>query len=240
MSTEQYSDIASAIRQGNVSSIASLMFDQTNWNLRVGYCVETELWDYKEMGPPSGAGNAKKWADIAKDVLAFHNNKGGVIVFGVSNDFKVTGHRCSWDSKLLNDRFRKYIGDKIWLDYYRVNLKEDQSHVGLVLIPPRGPIVLRFTKDSPCENGKYIFRKGNSAVREGDSSKILKDVNAEAFEARSRAPEFGQVYAIDEPYFRILSPEYHSFVEREEPCRQVEKALQDPRTAVAQITGVGG
>jgi tetratricopeptide (TPR) repeat protein len=240
MNTEKYSDMASAVRQGNAPSIAALMFDQENWTLRVGYCIETELWDYKEMGPPSGAGNAEKWADIAKDVLAFHNNKGGVIIFGVSNDFKVTGHRCSWDSKLLNDRLRKYLGDKIWLDYYRVNLKEDQSHVGLVLIPPRGPIVLRFSKDSPCKNGKYIFRKGNSAVREGDSSKILKDASAEAFEARSRAPEFGQVYAIDEPYFRILSPEYQSFVERNEPCHQVEKALQDPRTSVAQITGVGG
>ncbi len=240
MQTEQFPDIARAIRQSNVASIAALMFDQTSWSIRAGYYTETDYWDYKVTGPSPGAGMPEEWANLAKDVVAFHNNKGGVIVFGVGNGFKVVGYRSQLDSKLLNDRLRKYIGDKIWLDYHRLNIKEDQSHIGMVLVPPRGPVILRFTKDSPCDGGKYIFKKGDSAIREGDSSKLLKDIQADVFEARARAPEFGQVYAIDEPFFRILSPEYHDFVERAEPCRLVEKALQDPRTSVVQITGVGG
>jgi tetratricopeptide (TPR) repeat protein len=240
MSNEPFPDIAKAIRQSNVASISALMFDQTNWSLRPGYCTETEFWDYKVTGPAPGAGMPEEWANLAKDVMAFHNNKGGVIVFGVGNGFKVVNYRSQLDSKLLNDRLRKYIGDKIWLDYHRLNIKEDQSHIGLVLVPPRGPVILRFVKDSPCDGKKYIFKRGDSAIREGDSSKLLKDVQADAFEARARAPEFDQVYAIDDPFFRILSPEYHDFVERAEPCRLVEKALQDRRTSVVQITGVGG
>lgn len=240
MITEQFPDIAKAIRQSNAAAIAALMFDPKTWILRPGYCTETEYWDYKITGPSPGAGMPDEWADLAKDVLAFHNNKGGVIVFGVGNSFKVVGYRSQLDSKLLNDRLRKYIGDKVWLDYQRLNIKEDQSHIGMVIVPPRGPVILRFIKDSPCVGGKHIFKKGDSAVREGDSSKLLKDIQADAFEARARAPEFGQVYAIEEPLFRILSPEYHDFVERPEPCRIIEKALQDPRTSVVQVTGVGG
>lgn len=240
MITEQFPDIAKAIRQSNAAAITALMFDQTTWKLRPGYCTETEYWDYKVTGPSLGTGMPEEWADLAKDVLAFHNNRGGVIIFGVGNDFKVIGYRSQLDSKLLNDRLRKYIGDKVWLDYYRLNIKEDQSHIGMVIVPPRGPVILRFDKDSPCDGGKYIFRKGDSAVREGDSSKLLKDTQVEAFEARARVPEFGQVYAIEEPFFRILNPEYQDFIERPEPCRLIEKALQDQRTSVAQITGVGG
>jgi hypothetical protein len=240
MSTEPFSDIARAIRQYNIGSIETLMFDKANWSLRSGYCTETEYWDYKVTGPSPGSGMSDEWANLAKDVLAFHNHKGGVIVFGVDNGFKVVGYRSQLDSKMLNDRLRKYIGDKIWLDYHRLNIKENQSHIGLILVPPRGPVVLRFAKDSPCNGNKYLFKKGDSAVREGDSSILLKDIQVETFEARSRAPEFGQVYAIDEPCFRILYPEYHDFIERTDPCKLVEKALQDPRTSVVQITGVGG
>ena len=240
MITEQFQDIAKAIRQSNASSIAGLIFDSNSWSIRPGYCTETEYWDYKVTGPSPGTGMSDEWAELAKDVLAFHNNKGGVIIFGVENSFRVVGYRSLLDSKLLNDRLRKYIGDKIWLDYHRLNIKDDQSHIGMVIVPPRGPVILRFIKDSPCDGGKYIFKKGDSAVREGDSSKLLKDIQADAFEARARAPEYGQVYAIDEPFFRILSPEYHDFVERTDPCQLVEKALKDPRTSVVQITGVGG
>jgi tetratricopeptide (TPR) repeat protein len=240
MITEMHPDIAKAIRQSNAPAISALMFDPKNWQLRSGYCTETEYWDYKITGPSPGAGTAEEWAELAKDVLAFHNNKGGVIVFGVGNGFKVVGYRNELDSKLLNDRLRRYIGDQVWLDYHRLNIKQDQTHIGMVIVPPRGPVILRFLRDSPCDGGKYLFRKGDSAIREGDSSKLLKDTQADAFEARSRAPEFGQFYAIDEPFFRILNPEYHDFIERVEPCRLIEKALQDPRTSVTQITGVGG
>ena len=240
MSTEQSSDIAKAIRQSNAASIAALMFDPKSWCLRPGYCSETEYWDYKVTGPTPGAGMPEEWAELAKDVMAFHNNKGGVVVFGVDNGFSVVGYRSQLDSKLLNDRLRKYIGDKVWLDYHRLNIKDDQSHIGMVIIPPRGPVILRFIKDSPCNGGKYIFKKGDTAIRDGDSSRLLKDIHADAFEARARTPEFGQIYAIDEPFFRILNPEYHDFVERPEPCQLVENALQNPRTSVAQITGVGG
>jgi tetratricopeptide (TPR) repeat protein len=240
MITEPFADIARAIRQGNAAALSALIFDINTWKLRPGYFTETELWDYKVTGPSIGSGTADEWAELSKDILSFHNNKGGVIIFGVDNSFKVCGYHSQLDSKLLNDRIRKYVGDKVWLDYHRFNIKENQSHIGMLIVPPRGPIILRFVKDSPSNNGKQIFKKGDTAIREGDCSKVLKGIHADTFEVRSRAPEYGQVYAVDEPFFRILSPDYQNFIDRSEPCQKVEKALTDLRTSVIQVMGVGG
>ena len=132
MITEQFQDIAKAIRQSNVAAIAGLMFDPKSWNLRPGYCTETEFWDYKVTGPSPGTGQAEEWAEFAKDVLAFHNNKGGVIVFGVANGFRVVRYRSQLDSKLLNDRLRKYIGDKVWLDCIRAGKPPMRLRTGAV------------------------------------------------------------------------------------------------------------
>jgi hypothetical protein len=91
MITEQFPDIAKAIRQSNAAAIAALMFDAKTWTLRPGYCTETEYWDYKVTGPSPGAGMPEEWADLAKDVLAFHNNKGGVIVANSTASCSMTG-----------------------------------------------------------------------------------------------------------------------------------------------------
>ena len=232
-------DIEKAIRQRNAESIMAILFDESS-KIRPGYMIENELWDYKVKGPELGAGTAGEWAELAKDVLAFHNYHGGIIIFGVDNRFQTVGHSVRLDSKLINDRVRKYIGDKFWLDYHRFNIQADQLHIGLLLVPPRGPVVLRFQRDSPCENGRHIFKKGNTAFRVGDSSKVLHDIEVEALQARVGSPGFGQIYAIDEPFFRVLNPEYRDFVERAKPCEMVEKAFHDTRTSVIQLTGIGG
>ncbi len=101
MAIEQIADIGKAIRQRNAASIASLMFDPSSWTLRPGYLTETEYWDYKVTGPSPGAGTSEEWANLAKDVLAFHNHCGGVILLGIGNDFKSVGYRGQMDSKLL-------------------------------------------------------------------------------------------------------------------------------------------
>lgn len=233
-------DFLKAVRQADVNVLSCLMFDHQTWKVRPGYTSETELWDYKAKAPETGGGSAMEWAELAKDVLAFHNNKGGLIVFGVDNGFNVVRDRNNLDSKLVNDRLRKYLGDSIWVDYFRLNIQQDQKHIGVLVVPPRGPVVGRFVRDSPMDGNKSLFKKGDTALRDGDSSKVLKGVTAEAFIAQTRVPEFGRIYAIDEPLFRILEPEYTAFVHRETPCLQVEKGLQDPRTSVVQVVGVGG
>ncbi len=218
-----------------------LMFDQESFSLKPGMGTETELWDYKRDCPRLAKSNEPAWAKLASDILGFHNNKGGILFFGIDDSYSFVGATSRLDSKLVNDRIRKYLGDRIWVDYNREFIQADQRYLGVAIIPPRGHTIAEFRQDAPTQgNGKRLFNKGQTAVRDHDSTRIMS--KAEALRLTQSAPikASDNAYAIDEPYFRILSPEYYQFVQRQIPCREVQSALQNPRTCIAAITGIGG
>ncbi len=236
------SDLELAIKQRNLKAIIDLMFESGTYSLKTGYKTENELWDYKSDCPPPGKAQFNAWANIAKDVLSFHNNKGGILFFGVSDkDYEFKGASTRLDSKLVNDQLRKFLGDRIWIDYHREFIQEDQKYLGVAIIPPRGPQFEKFRIDAPkMANGKRIFRKGYSAIREGDSCKIL-DINQLAQYSRNIfLPIYGKIYEVDELFYRILRPEYKQFVTRNDYGSQIEQTIRDPRTAIAAVTGIGG
>jgi hypothetical protein len=233
-------DLARAIRQRDVESIVRWMFDSAAPSVRSGFRTETELWDFKRDCPRLDRESGNAWADLAADVLAFHNQKGGVLIFGIQDDFSFTGATTRLDSKLVNDQLRRFLGDRVWVEFHREFIQHDRRYLGIALIPPRGPAIERFKTDAPEVNNTRRFRKGDSAIREGDSSRILPKPEADGLAHRLSAPEVDEVYQINEPLFRILSPDYVHFVERPEPCRQMEEALRDPRAMVSSIVGIGG
>ena len=236
-------DIEQALRQRDADLLVTLMFEASGGppSVRQGFKTENELWDYKGDCPQVGRDHENAWAHIAKDVLAFHNLKGGLIVFGFDDHtFSFRGATTRLDSKLLNDGLRRYIGDRIWVDYVRVHVQENQRYVGLALVPIRGPTLERFRSDAPTINGKKLFEKGQSAIRSGDESKLLSTSDADELSHRSFAPRIGQIFSVDEPFFKILAPEYQEFTGRERPCAQVEAALASERAAVTSVIGIGG
>lgn len=172
--------------------------------------------------------------------MAFHNNKGGVIVFGIDDAYSIVGVTTRLDSKVVNDKLRKWLGDRVWVEYHREAIQPNQRYVGMLLVPPRGPALERFQSNAPDVKGRPIFRRGESAIRQGDSSRVLKKQEADAIARSFAIPTVGKIFEVDEPFYRILSPDYHQFVWREVPCTNVEAALLDPRTAVTSITGIGG
>ncbi|MDD5618122.1 MAG: NB-ARC domain-containing protein [Candidatus Omnitrophica bacterium] len=236
----RFDDIARAIKLRNASLIVPLIFAGNPPLVRSGFRTETELWDYKNDCPPIGREANHAWAEIAKDVLAFYNNKGGIIIFGIDNSFSFKGARVLIDSKMFNDKIRKFLGDRIWVDFHREFIQDDQRYVGLALIPPRGALIEKFYSDAPIISGKKLFTAGDSAIREGDSNRILRGAEVSEFAMKLAIPTIGKKYEVDEPFFRILSSEYTHFVERKDPCADVEKALKDPRTTVTSIIGIGG
>lgn len=236
------SDLEMAIKQRNLKAIMDLMFEPGTFLLKTGFKTENELWDYKSDCPPPGKAQLNAWADMAKEVLSFHNKRGGILLFGISDkDYKFKGASTRLDSKLINDQLRKFLGDRIWIDFHREFIQEDQRYLGVAIIPHRGPQLEKFRIDAPMKaNGKRIFRKGYSAVREGDSCKLL-DINRLAQYSRDIfLPIYGKIYEIDEPFCRILRPEYKQFVTRNEYGSQIEQTIRDPRTAIAAVTVIGG
>jgi len=217
------------------------MFASDEPILRSGFGRETELWDFKNDCPKISKEHENAWAETAKDILAFHNNKGGILIFGIrDHDFLFSGATTRLDSKLINDQLRKYLGDRIWVDFNRSFIQSDQRYLGLLVVPPRGPRVERFVADAPEINGARVFRAGDSAIREGDSSRVLRRLDADKLARELAIPTIDKLYSIDEPCFRIPQPDYAHFVNREGPCREVEGALADPRSAVTSIIGIGG
>lgn len=236
------SGIEQAIKQRNLKAIMNLAFEPTSATLKTGFRTENELWDFKSDCPPPGKAHLNAWADLAKEILSFYNKNGGILFFGISDtDYKFTGATNRLDSKLINDQIRKFIGDRIWVDFHREFIQRDQRYLGIAIIPSRGPLLEKFRINAPKgPNGKRKFRKGYSAIREGDSNKILDHTQLSKYNRDLFFPTYGKIYEIDEPYYKILGPEYKQFVMRSDYAKQIEQTIRDPRTAIAAVTGIGG
>ena len=237
-----FTEIESAIRQRDSEAILTLVFDSKNARVRPGLANETHLWDFKQGCPSPGKDKADQigWAHIAADVLGFHNNRGGVIIFGVRDrSLTFCGIKTRLDGKLFNDQIRKYLSDRIWVEFYRLTIQPDQSYLGVAIVPPRGPILERFKSPSPV-GSKQPFFQGGSAFREHDSTKLLTEEAANAIARTIAEPLLGKSFYVDEPNFRLLQPEYDSFTLREAPCADIESAMRDPRSSVTAVTGIGG
>ena len=241
---DRYSDIENCIRQRHINSIVKVMFDLDDDDLpviRSGFRIENDLWDFKASCPLPGKTNGVEWAEIAKHVLAFHNHKGGIIVFGVRNNFSFCGINHRLDSKLFNDQLRRYLGDRIWVEFHREFIQSDQRYLGMALVPQRGATIERFRIDAPAAaDGSHLFVVNGSAVRKNDSSFILSKIEADELSRKLAVPNIDEVYCVDVPFYRILHPEYSHFVDRAVPCKMIEEALSNPRAAVASVIGIGG
>ena len=74
-------DLEKAIKQRDLESVSALMFEGNPPVVRHGFRTESDLWDYKADCPHRGKHNHNAWAEVAVDVLAFHNKQGGVFNF---------------------------------------------------------------------------------------------------------------------------------------------------------------
>ena len=77
------------------------------------------------------------WATVARHVLAFHSNRGGVLLFGIRDgDHAFVGVKKRIDSKIFNDKIRRYVGDQLWVDFHREWIQADQRYLGVAVVPP--------------------------------------------------------------------------------------------------------
>lgn len=233
-------DIAASIRRRDVSALVDMMFEDNPPRLRNGYGTENDLWDFKAGCPAPGKAHAVAWSELAIDVLAFYNAKGGILIFGVDDRHIIKRTREHLDSKLFNDQIRKFVSDRIWVDFHRAFISSDQRYVGIAVIPPRGPVLERFHSDGPLVQGGRRFKAQDSAIRENDSSKLLTAAEAGALSRSLTIPSVGNEFTVNEPFFRVLSPQYPEFILRKQPCEEIMSSLADQRTAVTSIIGGGG
>jgi len=235
-------DIVKAILRRSVSHIVNIFFEDDRPEIRTGYHSEHNLWDYKRNIPsPRRDKHRYLWARLARDVLGFHNNRGGLLFFGIDdNTYRFSGVTEHVDSKIFNDKVRQYIPDRIYVEYYREFRQADGKYLGIAVIPPRGAILELFEANAPIHNGKRLFLANGTAVRIEDSTKVYSPKEAKALRHARSVPDAQKPYLVDEPYFRLLQPEYKHFVYRENYCANVLQAINDRRCTTTSITGIGG
>ena len=200
-------DVQAVVLRRDIDALLSILFIGNQPVLRPSFSTETQLWEFKSDCPRVQREYDNAWAHISKDVLAFHNKEGGLIIFGIDDRYQFCGATTRLDSKLFNDKTRKYLGDKIWIDYYRTFIQEDQRYLGIAVIPGRGPVLERFISDAPIMNERRLFDQGDSAIREGDCSRILTREEADQVASEIHVPRIGQLYSVHEPMYRILNPD---------------------------------
>jgi|GEM_PF-1517037 len=235
-------DLHAAILKKDVFTIKLMMFEEDTISPKAGFKTEGRLWDYKGGCPGISRENDPAWARVAKNVLGFHNNRGGILIFGIDdNDYHFVGTNSYVDAKIFNDKIRKYLGDSIWVDFHREFIQSDQSFLGIAVVPPRGPLLARFTRSSPKDTaGKRIFEKGGTAIRRKDSTYILSKAGAEEEIRKSKVGLVTDVFAVNSEGYRVLNPEYTKFVHREELCKKVMDGLGNRKTSIVSLTGIGG
>ena len=233
--------ILTYIREKDIKGILGMILDASTQEIGYSFRCECELWDYKAILPDVNA-SSLEWAELAKDVLSFHNTrKGGIILFGVTdNTYEIIGvpPKSKLDSKLFNDKIRKYVGDQIWVDVYSM-IKIGDVTISIALVPPLLGSIKRFLRNSPEKRGKYIFTRDGSAIRKHDSSCVLSKEEADALHISDSTATYN-LYSINGANYRLLAPEYTTFVRREKYCAEIKNGLSKSRVAAVTLTGIGG
>lgn len=135
---------------------------------------ENEHLDFKREFSPEK--KAAFWAEVVKDIVAFANTKGGVLVFGIEDDGSVSTFDCSalmaLDQATLVDQVRKYTDVNHKGLYISEVIREKKSFPCIVVEPIGVPLVFTKVGTYETEPGKQknAFSVGTIYVRHGSKS----------------------------------------------------------------------
>jgi len=202
---------------------------------------ETEYWDYKE---DIDFTNPIDVAKTAKRVLGFHNSKGGVLIYGITNDYKVNGIQKNkvYDTVKIINKLKKYIGTSIELFQSQLPTNFTNRLIWLIFIPKRkGPPVPVLSNGPPYKKNKPIIQKNQYYIRIHDEVKLCVDPSDydRLFTGASFKHLHAYLYEIDEAYYRLLSPHCDNFIGRRKVIEKIKEALKS-RSYLIALDGLGG
>jgi hypothetical protein len=201
---------------------------------------ETKYWDYKGDLQLT---DVFKVAEFAKDVLAFHNTDGGLIVAGITNEYTVQGIPGSsiLDTKQLKDKIRSYVGLNV--DIFQNSIEvPDHKLLWLVFVRKYLGSPQAVLKNGPDDRsgrpmfvrGDYFYREADEVrrcINDGDIERVFRGFSSEHLNAYN--------YEVDDNYFRLLNPNYETFIGRRAIIDEVKQTL-DSRHPVVALDGLGG
>jgi hypothetical protein len=217
---------------------AALLAQERN---KVRVRTEDRHWDYKEK---LSLADSYAIAEFARDVLAFHNTDGGVIIVGVTDNYAAHGVSSNsiLDKKQLKDKLVRFCGTAVDIFQDSIELPSGQF-IWLIFVRKYIEAPLAVASDGPYHRGAHSFNKGQYFYREGDEVRRCRsDGDIERiFRGFSNAHIGAYNYEVDQPYYRLLHPNCEKFVGRREKVDEVKAklALRHPVIALDGLGGVG-
>ena len=201
---------------------------------------EGEYWDYKVS---VNLGNELDISKLAKRVLGFFNNKGGIIIYGIDDDYIVRGIPQEFivDTKMLNDKLRPYVGPRVSVFQDSIELK-DGKLLWIICIPKREGLPVALQKNAPSDtDGRVSLKKNSFFLRVNDEIKTCLDPVdlCSLFADLDASLQAAYAFDIDEPYFRLLAHHCDRFVGRQTVLDDVREALT-LRHPIISFDGLGG
>jgi predicted HTH transcriptional regulator len=84
---------------------------QAEFEIAIDHRTESSSVDYKSSFDANSPGD---WVEIVKDLIAFANSGGGVVIFGLTDDGTASAYDCnaleSLDPAMVTDKIYKYTG----------------------------------------------------------------------------------------------------------------------------------
>lgn len=191
-------------------------------------------------------------AEIARDVLAFSNSQGGLVVIGVDDNRAIVGHDPI-DARKLRDAIGPYIGTRVVFEVITVSLNVQGASKRVVILHVRRslaafPNLLR--KDIAIRSSlilKLKYVKGTLFYRAKDviySESPLGDLEARGrdlgFTGVSARTTTSFTLAEDKPGLRLYAPINERFFGRETELSELISKFDDPRGRGVSIAGFGG
>jgi hypothetical protein len=201
---------------------------------------ETDYWDYKRELPLD---TPYEMARTAKDVLAFHNTKGGALIVGVDDDYRVVGIPRSkvLDTYQLQEKLRRYIGPNVPLFQNLIDVANGRV-LWLIFIPKREGLPVPVGQNGPNDrNGRPEIKTNEYYIRLHDQSILCREPShfERLFTGASIDHLQAYLYDVDEPYYRLLAPNCDRFFGRRDKLAEVRGALRTRHPVIA-LDGLGG
>ncbi len=191
-------------------------------------------------------------AEIARDILAFSNTEGGLLVVGVADDRAVIGHDAI-DGRKLRDALGPYVGTRVMFDLDEVPVLSQGNTRRLVVLHVRRslnayPNLLRkeielkpgFVRKTKYLKGTLFYRLEDQTFAEspyGDVESRARELRFSGVAPRTRTSFLLQE---DKPGLRLYAPINDRFFGREGELAELISKFDDPRGRGVSIAGFGG
>ncbi|WP_100402629.1 ATP-binding protein [Bacillus sp. FJAT-42315] len=211
------------------------------------HVMKEELLKIKELDPKTELSNldfkevfsikGTHGIEVAKDIAAFANTKGGHIIFGVTNDFVWIGLDDKSDAKIdesqIGQLCEKYIDGYVEITY-SIHEIDEKEFLMLYIAPSNAihPFKIVGQYERKLRNGRtrseVVFREGDVYCRRGSRS-----VKADHLFYKQKKQNFSVVH-------NLPSPPFHDFIGRRDQLEKTHELLIHENTRLLQVNGIGG